>query len=885
MNQDTLSTYKNNASICLAIVAGISLFASIGWLTTTPILASLGAENIPMAPVTALFFLVLCILWLVQRVSNNRPVISAFVRATLVGMFVLVLILGFRYLTGLGPDLQKLFFPNPPLFGQVSSGRMSPLTALGFCLTIPAYFLLVRPEPNMSRRSVSAILSLVVFTLSGINCLGYLLGSPFFYGGTFIPVALTTALSFLFLSIFILFTAGPACWPMRMFVGNSIKARLMRTFIPASIIIVIVQGYLSTSHDLVSVNPALRVTVAVILASVISVLIIFYISHTISAEVDRGNQARLKAENTLKQSEMRFRMLFEQAAVGVALIDTKTGHYLDINKKYCDFLGYTKEEMINLSFQDVTDPDYVQENIDNNALLFAGKLREFAIEKRYIRKNGEKVWGELTVSPLWKEGEDSSDFVHIAVVQDITARKQAEEALRGSEERFKKLFKEAPMGIALVDSMTGRSYEVNPKYANIAGRTVEDVLAIDWMSITHPDDLQKDLENMALLNSGKIPGFQMEKRYLHPDGSTVWIKMTVAPIYVDDKAHLRHLCMIEDITERKRSELIENATFRISQAAMTSDGLDAFYVSIHAIMRELLPAENFFIALYDPSNELVSFPYYIDQYDVQPSEPERSKGLTGYVIKTGRSLWASREVYDRLIQQGEVEAEGTPSVDWLGVPLKTDGHIIGIMAVQSYTKGIHFQETDLHLLEFISTQVTQAIERKRLEEEIHNLSLMDELTGLHNRRGFNLLAEQELKLAQREKKAMLLFFGDVDNLKRINDTLGHAYGDLALKEVSIILKENFRNVDILARIGGDEFVALALDVSLEAAQILTDRIQEALDERNQDENKAFDLSLSIGITRYDPNNPCTLSELISQADSQMYLQKQIKKELRNTATQ
>ena len=102
----------------------------------------------------------------------------------------------------------------------------------------------------------------------------------------------------------------------------------------------------------------------------------------------------------------------------------------------------------------------------------------------------------------------------MAIVQDITARKQADEALRDSEGRFKKLFEEAPLGIALVDSLTGFPTEVNPMYAKISGRTLEEMLCTDWMSVTHPDDIQEDLDNMALMNAGKIPGYQMEKRYL-----------------------------------------------------------------------------------------------------------------------------------------------------------------------------------------------------------------------------------------------------------------------------------------------------------------------------------------------------------------------------------
>jgi diguanylate cyclase (GGDEF)-like protein len=155
--------------------------------------------------------------------------------------------------------------------------------------------------------------------------------------------------------------------------------------------------------------------------------------------------------------------------------------------------------------------------------------------------------------------------------------------------------------------------------------------------------------------------------------------------------------------------------------------------------------------------------------------------------------------------------------------------------------------------------------------------LTDELTGLYNRRGFTLLAEQEVKLAQRIKKVMLLFFGDVDDLKTINDTLGHAQGDLALKEVSAILKESFRESDILARIGGDEFVALALDASKESGEIITNRIQATLEARNQPGDETYHLSLSMGIARYDPEAPCTLSELIAQADGLMYQQKQARK--------
>jgi diguanylate cyclase (GGDEF)-like protein len=238
---------------------------------------------------------------------------------------------------------------------------------------------------------------------------------------------------------------------------------------------------------------------------------------------------------------------------------------------------------------------------------------------------------------------------------------------------------------------------------------------------------------------------------------------------------------------------------------------------------------------------------------------------------------ANRETFDRLVQQGEVEVVGTVGVDWMGAPLRVEGRMIGVMAVQSYKEEVHFDQEDLDLLEFVSTQVAQAIERKRLEAEISSLSVTDELTGMYNRRGFTLLAERELKQSHRIKRSMILFYCDVDNLKTINDTGGHVQGDVALKEVSAILKAIFREVDILARFGGGEFVVLAVDASIESVEILTNRIQDALERCNLQGDRPYHLTLSIGIARYDPEAPCTLNELIAKADERMYEQKEVGK--------
>jgi diguanylate cyclase (GGDEF)-like protein/PAS domain S-box-containing protein len=163
---------------------------------------------------------------------------------------------------------------------------------------------------------------------------------------------------------------------------------------------------------------------------------------------------------------------------------------------------------------------------------------------------------------------------------------------------------------------------------------------------------------------------------------------------------------------------------------------------------------------------------------------------------------------------------------------------------------------------------------KQLENELLVKSITDELTGLYNRRGFFTLAEQQLKVAQRTKRKMTLFFADLDGMKGINDTLGHGEGDGALCEVATVLKETFRKSDIISRMGGDEFAVLGLDiVDDKARDVLIKRLQVSLDVRNTTEGRTYALSLSVGSAHYDPGKPDSLDELIARADTSMYEQK------------
>lgn len=167
-------------------------------------------------------------------------------------------------------------------------------------------------------------------------------------------------------------------------------------------------------------------------------------------------------------------------------------------------------------------------------------------------------------------------------------------------------------------------------------------------------------------------------------------------------------------------------------------------------------------------------------------------------------------------------------------------------------------------------------EKKRYEEDIRIMSITDQLTGIYNRRGFLTLAEQQLKVAERTKEGLVLLFADLDDMKTINDTMGHKKGDEALIDAARILKKVFRGSDIIARIGGDEFAVLALGASKEYPDALEQRLQHCIDVHNARKRKSYDISMSIGLAYYDPEKPSTIDELMSRADELMYEQKKIK---------
>lgn len=164
-------------------------------------------------------------------------------------------------------------------------------------------------------------------------------------------------------------------------------------------------------------------------------------------------------------------------------------------------------------------------------------------------------------------------------------------------------------------------------------------------------------------------------------------------------------------------------------------------------------------------------------------------------------------------------------------------------------------------------------ERKQFEDALRTLALIDELTGLYNRRGFLSLAERQLSLARRKKQSLMLIAADVDDLKGINDRYGHAAGDQALVAAAAILRQTYREADIVARLGGDEFTVFPLEASSDSAPLLIDRLEANLRRYNERQDGHFTLALSTGVALLEGDLSKDLPQLLSEADSQLYQQK------------
>ncbi|MEQ8786922.1 MAG: PAS domain S-box protein [Pirellulaceae bacterium] len=246
----------------------------------------------------------------------------------------------------------------------------------------------------------------------------------------------------------------------------------------------------------------------------------------------------------LRASEERFRSLATHAPIGIAQADRK-GRLFYVNQQLCEMVGVRSDELLSDRWRKIVhEDDFAEMRQVWLPRLQAGERmpgREF----RLTHRDGSLRWASCSIAPV--EDSEGRPDGWIAIVQDIHGRKTF-------EHRLDAIFDQAPIGIAAIDSRTGRFLELNPRYAEILGRTQQEALQLDFQTVTHPDDLQEDLDQMALLVSGRIEQFRMEKRYLQADGAVRWVNLIVVPLWQPGEAPKQHLAIVEDITKRKLAE-------------------------------------------------------------------------------------------------------------------------------------------------------------------------------------------------------------------------------------------------------------------------------------------------------------------------------------------
>jgi PAS domain S-box-containing protein len=265
------------------------------------------------------------------------------------------------------------------------------------------------------------------------------------------------------------------------------------------------------------------------------------------------------------------------------------------------------------------------------------------------------------------------------------------------------------------DYHTGAILDVNKKMIEMYGYSRAEALTLDINMISLGKKPYTRDEAMAYLQKAARTGSHLfEWLARDKSGRVFWVEINMRTAIIDGVE--RVLVVVRDVTERKRAEQVRIALYRISQAAQSSSNLTDLFRLIHGIINELMSANNFYIALYDADQQEIYYPYYADEFDTTPDPHPLGRGLTAYVLRSGKPVLVTPEFFDELVAAGEVESIGAPSVDWLGVPLLSARGVLGVMTTQTYYPDQRLTEDDLEVFSLVATQVALTVERKRSED-------------------------------------------------------------------------------------------------------------------------------------------------------------------------
>lgn len=537
----------------------------------------------------------------------------------------------------------------------------------------------------------------------------------------------------------------------------------------------------------------------------------------------------------------------DSSADSIYVVD-RDCRYLFMNKSHLSRLGISKEQASKTSYGNYHTREQLK--------VFKDKIEEvFRTGKPVRQEHGSKrdnLFYLRTFNPM--RCPTTGKILAVTVISsNISTQKQLEHDLLKSENKYRNLFDNSMVGVYQTD-LEGRIIFSNQAIADIFGYESPEQMKRKLLSL-HKDRAERLKTLERIKREGMIRNFPIQLGA--SDGE---IRDVILSAVVEDDAISG---TIVDITDRIRLEqelrdsqqtlsnifnFLPDATFAIDTGGTVLAWNKAAEEMTGVKAKDIIGKGNYeyAIPLYNKRR-----PILID-LALKPDR-ETEKRYTS-LRRSGDIL--SGEAFAPNLKPGNVHLSATASV------LRNfKGDVVG--AIES---------------------IRDNTERKKLEEEIRALSIIDHLTGLYNRRGFLSHAEQQINILERTGKGMLLIFADLDGMKSINDTLGHQKGDEALIETAKILRKTFRKADIIGRMGGDEFAVLALSGINQRPEVLKARLERNIRESNNSNYRGFMISLSVGLAHYDPKSHANIDDLLSKADERMYQEKSRKKLNQATVT-
>ncbi|OZI62699.1 diguanylate cyclase [Bordetella genomosp. 11] len=415
--------------------------------------------------------------------------------------------------------------------------------------------------------------------------------------------------------------------------------------------------------------------------------------------------------------------------------------------------------------------------------------------------------------------------------------------------------------VLLVD-VDGRIVYVNAACERIFGYSPEELIGQSMIDHVVPEDRARTLEEAKRVMAGH-PRVGFENRYIRKDGRHVHIMWSARWSETD---RLR-VGVARDVTANKQAEELQAATYAVSEAAHAATDLATLFREISQIIGKLVPLAGLAVATYKPGTKQLCISYEKDFPGLPPEIQEQflNRCCTDIVRNGNPSILPDED------RPGRPAGE-TVGADqaYLVMPLVTRKEAIGALILTSRTG---YSDKDKKLLHFVSAQIATAIERKRLIDELAYSARYDELTGLPNRRLFYDRMKSALARSRRRQSRGAVLFIDIDGFKRVNDSFGHATGDLLLKKVALRLKQCVREDDTVARLGGDEFVVLVEDIAAASdTQAIADKIRNAIATPITVDEAELRVVASIGTAVY-PEHGMMPEQLVRRADEAMYLDK------------